>query len=101
MVINTPATGSVKPFQPLGEHYGSQHPWINGNGPIYYHPNRLFVDSICQDCESTGIDRTKTEKRSLSPLPFAIIFGEARTPQRGEKILFFQLDAGMLKGRKK
>ena len=43
----TPATGSVKPFQPLGEHYGSEHPWINGNGPIYYHPNRFFVNFIC------------------------------------------------------
>ena len=82
MVTNTPATGSVKPFQPLGEHYGSQHPWINGNGPIYYHPNRLFVDSICQNRKSRGIDQTKTEKGSLSPPYFAIIFAEGCTPFR-------------------
>ena len=39
--------GSVKPFSTHGEHHGSQYPWINGNGPIHYHSNRLSLNSVC------------------------------------------------------
>lgn len=59
MVKNTPAEGCVNPFQTHGEHHGSQYPWINGNGSIYYHSNRLPVDFICQDGESRGLNQRK------------------------------------------
>ena len=39
--------GSVKPFSTHGEHHGSQYSWINGNGPIHYHSNRLSLNFVC------------------------------------------------------